>query len=293
MRRSAGAAIKPPSTHVAGAEAVQAAAAATLRPGFDWVVPHGRDLAMCLALGVAPLDVMLAVFGRAADPTSAGRLAPPSVGSRRARILTTSALLGPQVVHAAGLAYASRLRGLDEITLVSIDARATDTGDWHEGLNFAAVHRLPLICLLQDGGAQAGPIEPPDPERLAGRARGYGVAATAVDGSDFDASFKVLARAVDRARSQEGPTVVHASVPEPVSRTPEGAFLPPERVEALARHDPIERMRVRLDGAGLLDGMADLRVQRDCMEVVEAALAQALEAATPEPALSLDNVFRR
>lgn len=293
MRRSAGAEVKPPSTHVAGSEAVQVAAAAALRPGVDWVVPHGRDLAMCLAFGIAPLDVMLAVLGRSTDPTSGGRLAPPSLGSRRARILTTSALIGPQVVHAAGLAYAGRLRGLDEVALVSIDRRGTDTGDWHEGLNFAAVHRLPLICLVEDGGAPAAAIEPLDPERLAGRARGYGIAAAAVDGSDFDASFKVLARAVERARSGEGPTLVHASVPEPVSRTSDGEFLPPERLEAVARHDPIERMRVRLHAAGLLDRVADLRVQRDCIAVVEAAVAEAMDADAPQPTLSLDNVFQQ
>jgi len=281
----------PASVRVGGSEGVQVAAAAVLRPGMDWVVPYHRDLALCLAMGATPLDVTLALLGRADDPTSGGRLAPGSFGSRRARILTTSAVIGAQVVHAAGVAYASRLRGLDEVTLVSIGERGTDTGDWHEGLNFAAVHRLPLICLVEDDSATSGAIGPLDADRLVARAAGYGMAGQSVDGSDFDAACAVLSRAVERARSGDGPTLVHARVSELRSRTGAGAFLARERLEALARHDPIERMRQRLEQEGLLDAEADLAVQRDCIGVVEAALEQALRAPLPEPARALDNVF--
>jgi 2-oxoisovalerate dehydrogenase E1 component subunit alpha len=282
----------PVALHVGGSEGVQAAAAAVLRPGVDWVVPYHRDLALCLAMGMTPLDVMLAVFGRAADPTSAGRQAPGSFGSRRARILTTSAVVGAQVVHAAGVAYAGRVRGLDEVTLVSIGERGTDTGDWHEGLNFAAVHRLPLICLVQDDSASSGPLGPLDPDRLLGRAQGYGMAGQSIDGSDFEAAFQVLSRAAERARAGDGPTLVHARVPALTSLTPRGAFLARERLEAVARHDPIERMRLRLVELRLLDDQAEDQVQRDCIGVVDAAVEQAMAAALPEAARALDNVFQ-
>lgn len=283
---------EPPSAiHVAGSEGVQVAAAAALRPGTDWVVPYRRDLALCLAMGVAPLDVMLGVLGRAADPASAGRLAPGSFGSRRARILTTSGVIGAQVVHAAGIAYASRARGADEVTLVSIGERGVDTGDWHEGINFAAVHRLPLICLVQDNSAAAGAPSPVDADLLIARAEGYGLSGQRVDGSDFDEALSVLARAAERARSGDGPTLVHARVPELTSLAPDGSFLARERLEAMAYHDPIERMRLRLLDERLLDPQADLAVQRDCIGVVEAAVEQALEASLPEPAAALDNVY--
>jgi len=278
------------SLRAGGSEGVQVAAAAVLRPGIDWVVPYHRDLALCLAMGMTPLDVMLGVLGRAADPASAGRQAPFGFGSRTARLVTTSALVGTQVVHAAGIAYAGPLRGLDEVTLVSIGERGTDTGDWHEGLNFAAVHRLPLICLVQDDSA-SGPLGPLDPDRLLARARGYGMAGQGIDGSDFEDAFEVLRRAVDRARSGDGPTLVHARVPALASRTGRESFLPKERLEAAARHDPIDVMRRRMVEAGLLGGDADDLVQRDCIEVVEAALEQATEAPLPEAARALDNVL--
>jgi 2-oxoisovalerate dehydrogenase E1 component alpha subunit len=118
-------------------------------------------------------------------------------------------------VHAAGIAYASKLRKRDEVTLVSIGDRGTDAGDWHEGLNFAAVHRLPMICVVQD--------ERPRTRALTGqhaadlivmRAHGYGIAGDRVDATDFASAFAVLSRAVERARSGEGPTLAHARAPD-------------------------------------------------------------------------------
>src|SRR5713226_5322526 len=133
----------------AGLEVVQVAAAA-LRPGRDWIVPCPTDLALCLAVGLSPLDVMLAVFGRANDPASGGRQAPGAFGARAARVVMTSAAAGRHVVQAAGIAYASKVSGRDEVTLVCTDERGTAAGDWHEGINFAGAHSLPLICLVED-----------------------------------------------------------------------------------------------------------------------------------------------
>jgi 2-oxoisovalerate dehydrogenase E1 component alpha subunit len=275
-----------------GSEAVQVAAGAALRPGSDWLVPYHRDLALSLAMGLSPLDVMLSLFGRAGDPSSGGRQSPPSFGSRRARIASTSDAIGTQVVHAAGIAYASKLQEKDEVTLVSIGDRGTDTGDWHEGLNFASVHRLAMICLVQD--------ERPRTRALTGqhaadlivmRAHGYGIAGDRVDGTDFASSFAVLSRAVQRARSGEGPTLVHASVLDLTSLTARGAYRPQEELEALARQDPIETMRRDLHAQGILDDGADDRIQRDCISLVEAAVEEATGAPSPEPSQALDNVL--
>ena len=279
-----------------GAEALQVAASAALQPGTDWVVPHPRDLTLCLAMGLTPLDLMLAVFGRASDPGSGGRQAPGSFGLRRARVVTTSVLAGTQVVHAAGIAYASKQQGLDEVTLVSVGLRATDTGDWHEGLNFAAVHGLPLVCLVQDSSADHTSASPGLPgqhaaDLIARRARGYGMAGDSVDGTDFAEALTALGRAVERARSGEGPTLVHARVAGLTSLTSRGTRQPPEQLEALARQDPIERMRRDLHETLVLDDATEDQIQRDCILVVEAAVQQARSSPSPEAARALDNVF--
>jgi 2-oxoisovalerate dehydrogenase E1 component subunit alpha len=276
----------------AGSEAVQVAAAAALRPGVDWVVPSQHDLALHLALGVSPLDVMLAVLGRAADPSSGGRQAPGSFGSRRARILTTSAVVGTQVPHASGIAYASKLLGRDEVTLVSIGQQGTDTGDWHEGLNFAAVHRLPLVCLVQDDAPRrSAPPSQVATDLIVRRAHGYGMAAESIDGGEFEIGLAALTRAMDRARSKEGPTLVHARLTALTSRTPSGSFHKQDQLELMARHDPIERMRRQLHNSNVLDDDADDQIQRDCISVVEAALVAAQNAPMAEPAQALENVF--
>jgi len=273
-----------------GFESVQAAAAAWLRPGTDWVVPDGADVTLCLAMGATPLEVLLSVFGRR-EGASGGRMAPLAFGSRRARITTVSASPAARMGHAAGIAYASRCRELDEVTLVSVSRRGVDSGDWHEGLNFAAVHRLPVVCLVQDlvdiletpSGAAA--------DRVVERAHGYGVSGESFDGSDFKSSGAAIERAVHRARAGDGPTVLHARVPRLRSIDAAGAILPPEQLEATARLDGLDRMRLELFAAALLDEAGEERIQRDCAGVVEAAARQAAEAPSPEPAAALDNVF--
>jgi 2-oxoisovalerate dehydrogenase E1 component alpha subunit len=258
----------------AGYEAVQVAAAAALRQGIDWAVPNRGDLALRLALGLSPKDLMLSIFD-----------------SRRARIVTTSGLAGNHIVHAAGIAYASKLRGLDEVTLASTDHRGIEAGDWHEGLNFAAVHRLPVVCLVQDNVPRA-PSVPGNStlDVIVAKADGYGVAGESVDGADFGASFEALSRAVDRARSGGGPTLVHAKVIELTALTPRGSRQSQEQMEAISHRDPIERMRRELQDANLLDDATDDEIQRDCIGAVEAAIEDAASA-SPEPAAALDNVF--
>jgi 2-oxoisovalerate dehydrogenase E1 component alpha subunit len=264
-----------------GAEAIQVAAAAALRPGVDWIVPQHTDLALCLAVGVSPLEVVMAALGRTSD-----------LGSRQARIMTTSGLAGTHMPHAAGIAYASKLQGRDEVTLASIDQGGTDSGDWHEALNFAATHKLPLVCLVQDGATRAAAMPGQAAiDLIVKRAHGYGMAAESIDGGDFDVALDSLGRAAERARSGEGPTLVHARLTSLTSRTPRGSFQSQDQLESAAHQDPIERMRRQLHESQLLDDENDDQIQRDCISVVESALDQARNAPMAEPAEALDNVF--
>jgi 2-oxoisovalerate dehydrogenase E1 component alpha subunit len=278
---------------VTGFEAVQVAAAAALRPGRDWIVPCPSDLALCLAVGLSPLDVMLAVFGRAGDPASGGRQTPGAFGSRAARVVMTSATAGRHIVQAAGIAYASKLSGHDDITLVCTDERGIQSGDWHEGINFTGVHALPLICLIEDRARTDGPIAQHSYGSPVERAEGYGLAGEAIDGGDFDAALAAFGRAAERARSQGGGTVIHARAVDLTSKAAGGGLRPPEELEALARQDPIDRMRRRLLEAGVLAAADDEQIQRDCASVVAAAVEEARAAPSPDGPRALDNVFSR
>jgi|ERR1041385_6522152 2-oxoisovalerate dehydrogenase E1 component alpha subunit len=272
-----------------GHEAAQVGAAAALRPGVDWLAPYYRDLAFCVAMGMTARDFMMGVYARREDPSSGGRQMPSHFGLKRARIITTSSVVSTQVLHAAGIAYAAKLRGVDEVVVTCVGEGGTSKGDWHEALNFAAVHRLPFICLVQDNDYA---ISVPHrlqmgAESVSDRARGYGMAGAAVDGGDVLGMYEATAAAVARARSGEGPTLIDAKVARFTSHSSDDdqrRYRPQEELEALLRRDPIERFRNYLLDEGLVSDEADERVQQECTAEVDEAVRAAEAAAQPDPA---------
>lgn len=271
-----------------GHEAAQVGAAAALRAGVDWLCPYYRDLAFCLALGMTPLDFMLSVFARRNDPTSGGRQMPSHFSLQRARIVTTSSTVATQVLHAAGIAYAARARGLDEVAVTCVGEGSTSKGDWHEAMNFAGVHRLPFICLVQDNDYA---ISVPHRlqmavESVASRAEGYGMAGVTVDGGDVLAVYAVMVEAVSRARSGGGPTLIDAKVARFTSHSSDDdqrRYRPPEELEAMLRRDPIERLRSYLQESSLLSDDEDEQIQQACTSEVDTAVQQAEAADPPVP----------
>jgi len=271
-----------------GHEAAQVGAAAALRPGVDWLVPYYRDLAFCIAMGMTALDFMYSVYARRDDPNSGGRQMPSHFGLKRARILSASSPVATQIIHAAGIAYASKVRGLDEVAVTCIGEGGTSKGDWHEGLNFAGVHKLPFICIVQDNDYAISV-----PHRLqmgvdsvARRADGYGVAGEAVDGGEILAVYEVMKRAVERARSGGGATLIAAKVARFTSHSSDDdqrRYRPQEELESLLRRDPIERFRTLLLDEGLLNEAEDERLQQEATAEVDAAVRTAEAAESPDP----------
>jgi 2-oxoisovalerate dehydrogenase E1 component alpha subunit len=279
-----------------GHEAAQVGAAAALRPGHDWLAPYYRDLAFCIAMGMTAGDFMLGVFARATDPTSGGRQMPSHFGLSRARIVTTSSTVATQVLHAVGIAYAAKIRGLDEVAVASLGEGSTSKGDWHEGLNFAGVHRLPFICIVQDNDYA---ISVPHRlqmvvESVADRAQGYGMAGASVDGGDVLAVYDATRAAAQRARSGQGPTLIDAKVARFTSHSSDDdqrRYRPQEELEAMLRRDPIERFRNYLLDERVLDEASDEQVQQECTAEVDEAVRAAQSAPEPDPVDVARNVF--
>ncbi len=279
-----------------GHEAAQVGLAAALRPGHDWVVPYYRDLALCIGTGMTARDFMLAVFARAEDPNSGGRQMPSHFGLKQARIVTTSSPVATQCLHAAGIAYASKVRGLDEVGITCLGEGSTSEGDWHEAMNFAGVHKLPFVCMVQDNDYAISV-----PHRLqmgvdsvAKRAIGYGLEGHTVDGGDLLAVYEVARRAVERARAGEGPTLIDAKVARFTSHSSDdnqAKYRPQEELEALLRRDPIERTRTYLLDEGLLSDEEDERVQQECTAEVEEAVRYAESADQPSADDILKHVY--
>src|ERR1700688_17853 len=207
-----------------GHEGIQVASTAALGAD-DWLVPHYRGLANAIVRGLTMKEWMLAVSAKAADPLSAGRNIPGGCYSYRAlKIASVSQVVASWIPKAAGIAYAAKLKGDSSVTLCTLGDGAASQGDFHEGVNFAAVHRLPVVFVCEnDSYAISVPIrlQMANPN-VADRAAGYGIAGATVDGTDVPACYAVCKDAVGRARRGDGPTLIGAKVWRMNSHTSEG-----------------------------------------------------------------------
>jgi 2-oxoisovalerate dehydrogenase E1 component alpha subunit len=229
-----------------GHEGIQVASTAALGPD-DWLVPHYRGLANAIVRGLTMKEWMLAVFAKADDPLSAGRNIPGGCYSYRAlKIAPVSQVVASWIPKASGIAYATKLRGEGSVTLCTFGDGATSQGEFHEGVNFAAIHRLPVVFVCENNSyAISVPIrlQTANPN-IADRAAGYGMPGVTVDGTDVATSFAVCREAVARARRGEGPTLIDAKIWRINSHTSEDnqlKYRTKEELEEAAGHDPITR----------------------------------------------------
>ncbi len=280
----------------AGHEAVGVAAGSVLRPGRDWFYLYYRDRALCLALGMSALDMMLAAVGAADDPCSGGRQMPSHWGSRELNIVTCSSPTGTQFLQAVGCAHAARYLspGSDEVTLVCSGDGAASEGEFWEAMNAACLERLPLIFLIEDNRyAISVPIE----KQTAGGSisrllEGFpGLLRLEVDGTDYLASLGAMSEAAAWARAGKGPALVHAHVIRPYSHSlsdDERLYrTEAERAQEAAR-DPLVTFPRWLLSEGIAEPVTLQRIGHEVEQEVQRATDTALKAAAP----AADSVFR-
>jgi len=204
--------------------------------------------------------------------------------------------LGAMIPVAAGAGFAFKQSGSDRIAINFIGDGSTSTGDFHEGLNMAAVWKLPLILVVENNRyAFSTPARLQyAAERLSDRAIGYGIAGETVDGNDPDAMAEVFARAVARARAGDGPTLIEAMLGRMRGHS-EGddslKVVPPDELAGYRAADPVPAYARRLEADGVLDAATRERLEARIAELVEKAISGALDAAPPDPALALRPVF--
>ncbi|HEV3155032.1 MAG TPA: thiamine pyrophosphate-dependent dehydrogenase E1 component subunit alpha [Candidatus Baltobacteraceae bacterium] len=195
-----------------GHEAVQAGAAMAFERGRDILVPYYRDLGLSLGIGLTPYEVLLSLFARAADH-SGGRQFPHHYASRRLGLYTISSVIAAQTPHAVGAAYALKYRGeAGRAVLTTFGDGATSEGEWHESLNFASVHKLPVVFLCENNEwAISTPLSAQMAQpHVYKRAAGYGMPGVCVDGFDPLEVYAAVRDAMERARHGGGPTLVEA-----------------------------------------------------------------------------------
>ncbi len=288
----------------AGHEAVTAVMGLLLRPGVDWIYPYYRDRALCLMLGVTPLEMLLQAVGAKDDPSSGGRQMPSHWGHPKWNIVSKSSCTGTQFVQAVGAAeatlyYEAHPRALaqarkaplgeyvnyqrDEIVYVSAGDGATSEGEFWESLNAACAQKLPLLYLIEDNGyAISVPVE----VQTAGGSiskltRGFpSLHVAECDGTDLLESYAICKEAVQHCRDRRGPALVHAQVTRPYSHSlsdDEKLYKTAEEREAEAHRDPISKFSLFLVREGLLDQKEieslEAEVDLEVRDAADAALA--------------------
>lgn len=285
----------------AGHEAVLAAAGVVLKPAYDWFYPYYRDRALCLQLGMTPLEQLLSGVGAEADPNSHGRQMPSHWGHKDLNIVSQSSPTGTQLLQAVGCAEAGyrfglipelqkRIKGFhdDEVTYVSVGEGTTSEGEFWEALNTACNLKLPVVFLIEDNGyAISVPVEVQtaggDVSRLV---EGFpGLYIQRCDGTDAIESLETMRRAVDYCRQRRGPSLVHAKVIRPYSHSlsdDEKLYRPDEERATDAERDPVKRFGALLIDSGVIDqeGLQQIKDEADAAvnEAADIALASAQPA---------------
>jgi 2-oxoisovalerate dehydrogenase E1 component alpha subunit len=279
-----------------GHEGIQVASTAAIGSD-DWLVPHYRGLANAIVRGLTMKEWMLAVFAKAGDPLSAGRNIPGGCYSyHKLKIAPVSQVVASWIPKAAGIAYAAKLKGETSVVLCTFGDGATSQGEFHEGVNFAAVHRLPVVFVCENNSyAISVPIrlQMANPD-VADRAAGYGIAGVTVDGTDVPACYAASREAVARARRGEGPTLIDAKIWRINSHTSEdnqAKYRSPEEMKEAAGHDPITRFVDWLVDRRWITAEAAAAVQAECDREASDAADWAEQQPDPLPEDALKNVF--
>ena len=279
-----------------GQEASDVASAYALDAQTDFIVPYARNLGAMLVKGMTSQEVMLNMFAKAADPNSGGRQMPQHWGHKRLGIISMGSSVGTTIPRASGVALASKLRGENTVTVVYFGEGSASEGDFHEGLAFAGVHRLPVVFICNNNGwATSVPASAQNADtQVSKRAEGYGFPGVTVDGLDPLAVYQAVKTAVDRARSGDGPTLVETTTIRMMPHSSSDDHLryrTQEELDAERELDPLPRFRNFLITAGLLDEESD-QVLRDAVDQeVEEAISYADAAPSPDPATAFEGVY--
>ncbi|HEX3186407.1 MAG TPA: dehydrogenase E1 component subunit alpha/beta [Pyrinomonadaceae bacterium] len=294
----------------AGHEAVLVAAGVVLKPGYDWFYPYYRDRALCLQLGMTPLEQLLSAVGAEADPNSHGRQMPSHWGHKNLNIVSQSSPTGTQLLQAVGCAEASyrfelipelkeRIKNFhhDEVTYVSLGEGTTSEGEFWEALNTASNLKLPVVFLLEDNGyAISVPVEVQTAGGNASRLveNFPSLYVQRCDGTDPIESLETMRRAVDYARRRQGPALVHAKVIRPYSHSlsdDEKLYRPDEERTGDAERDPVKRFGALLIDEGVIDQEGLQKIKDEVDASVNEAADQALAAAQPAPETATNFVY--
>ena len=242
----------------------------------DFLSPLIRNLGSMLVQGASPVAILRQYMAKSTSPTR-GRELNVHFGDLQKGYIGQISHLGDMVPVMAGVALSFRLRGEPRVGLVYVGDGATSTGTFHEGINFAAVQRLPLVCIMENNGyAYSTPTaKQMAVKKLVDKALAYGAHADAADGNDVLAVYEVTKRAVERARGGGGVTLIELTTYRRKGHAEHDSqsYQPKEEIATWEARDPIDRYVRRLEESGWASAeeraRLDARIARELDEAVE------------------------
>jgi TPP-dependent pyruvate/acetoin dehydrogenase alpha subunit len=276
-----------------GQEGTAVASAYALRDG-DYVAPLIRDLGASFTRGVEPRHVFAQWLGRSGG-LSGGRDGNLHFGDLEHGVLPPISMLGAAIPLCAGIGLASQQQGSERVALTYIGDGGTNTGDFHEGLNFAAVLRLPLVLIVEDNGfAYSTPVAHQVAIKdFAERGAAYGVPSVTVDGNNALIVYRAAKRAVDLARSGGGPTLIEAKTfrMRGHAEHDDASYVPPELISEWEQRDPIQQLATYAAGHGLMDSAIRAEIDDRIEDEIETALAWAENSPLPDRRSQTEGVY--
>ncbi|SNS56268.1 branched-chain alpha-keto acid dehydrogenase E1 component [Bacillus sp. OK838] len=279
-----------------GQEAAQVGAAFALDRQKDYVLPYYRDVGVVLTFGMTAKDLMLSGFAKEEDPNSGGRQMPGHFGQKENRIVTGSSPVTTQVPHAVGIALAGKMEGKDLVTFVTFGEGSSNQGDFHEGANFAGVHKLPVIFMCENNKyAISVPIEKQlSCENVSDRAIGYGMPGITVDGNDPLEVYAAVKEAADRARRGEGPSLVETvsyRLTPHSSDDDDRSYRTADEVAEAKTKDSIKTFGAYLKEVGIMDEDLEKQMNDEVMKLVNEATDYAENAPYPKAESAMNHVY--
>ncbi|CAG7612252.1 2-oxoisovalerate dehydrogenase subunit alpha [Paenibacillus solanacearum] len=278
-----------------GQETAQVAAAYALNKEKDYFLPYYRDYGFVLTVGMTMRELMLSVFAKAEDPNSGGRQMPGHFSHRKLNIVTGSSPVTTQVPHAAGFALAAKMKKQEFVSFVTFGDGSSNQGDFHEGCNFAGVHKLPVILMCENNQyAISVPLHKQVSGSIAERAIGYGFPGVKVDGRDALEVYRVVKEARERAIRGEGPTLIEAvmyRIPPHSTSDNDMLYRTKEEVEENKAKDGLLAFRQYLFDCGLWSEAQDAELAAALLEEVKEATKYAELAPFPAPEDTLRHVY--
>lgn len=283
----------------AGHEAIQVAAGLVSRPGYDYFYPYYRDRALCLALGMTPLGMLLQAVGAADDPSSGGRQMPSHWADPGKNIVTSSSATGTQYVQAVGCAAGLRMKcpGEDRLVIASSGEGATSEGEFWEAINQACLERLPVLFLVQDNGyAISVPVESQTPGgSISKLMAGFpDLLSIEVDGTDLVSSYRAMGAAAAWCREGHGPALVHAHCIRPYSHSlsdDELKYKTKQEREEESKRDPLVNFAKFLVEENVVSASELENIVREIDKQILDDTHRALNSPGPDPATALKFLY--